>query len=301
MNKTPASPITGSFRTELHSRIPVDRIINGYAAKFNIDISRFFGARDEIDVFRCLDTGLRFYFPRDIDGDGKFYAELQNNAWYYPPWKWEFSICENQIPPKARVLEIGCGNGAFLKHLQNKSIAATGLELNAKAIAEGRAQGLDVRAIPIQEFSRDNVGAYDFVCSFQVMEHVSDLKPILDASINVLKPGGTLFISVPNNESIIKHDREGWLNMPPHHMNLWEFNSLKSLTKIYPLAFLNAYFEPIQDGHVEWCRGLLHGRAAARNKFYQFVNRKLSNLQIRFFRSTLKCHTITMSFQKLEG
>lgn len=40
-------------------------------------------------------------------------------------------------------------------------------------------------------------GHLDYVLSFQVLEHVSDPKTLIDEFNRILKPNGTLLISVP--------------------------------------------------------------------------------------------------------
>jgi 2-polyprenyl-3-methyl-5-hydroxy-6-metoxy-1,4-benzoquinol methylase len=89
------------------------------------------------------------------------------------------------------------------------------LELNEKAIQTGRAKGLDVHADTIQDFARTHQNAFDVVCYFQVLEHITDVQSFVQASVDALKPGGKLIICVPNNEGFLKYDKHNLLNQPP--------------------------------------------------------------------------------------
>lgn len=59
---------------------------------------------------------------------------------------------------------------------------------------------------------------YDFVCNFQVLEHVPDAYDFIKIMVDKLKPGGHLLITVPNSDSKYYTERFGALDYPPHHM-----------------------------------------------------------------------------------
>ncbi|MCX6738915.1 MAG: methyltransferase domain-containing protein, partial [Candidatus Parcubacteria bacterium] len=114
--------------------------------------------------------------------------------------------------------------------------------------------GLAVYPDSIETFSRKKGLYYDIVCSFQVLEHVPDVKSFLDASLAILKPGGLMIISVPNNDSFILRNGEILLDMPPHHMGLWNMNSLIKIQNHFPCEIQDIYIEPLQSYHVGFAR-----------------------------------------------
>ncbi len=67
-----------------------------------------------------------------------------------------------------------------------------------------------------------------------------------------MKPNGKLIICVPNNDSFIKYDNGGILNLPPHHMGLWGNVSLKNLTNIFDIENCELIYEPLQNYHNNW-------------------------------------------------
>lgn len=111
----------------------------------------------------------------------------QNEHWH--------ALAASFFPPSATVLDVGCGRGAFLKHVKGRGI---GLDWNAESIEAARDGGHkiiagDVRNIPLEDASVDGV-----YCS-HVIEHFvpSDVHRILSEMDRVLKPGGTLVICSP--------------------------------------------------------------------------------------------------------
>ena len=226
------SPLTNSTNIKLERSIKTALIIDKWQ-KDGIDVSRFFVNLDEIKLYRCLDSGYRFFYPFNLEGDNQFYQDLQKFPWYYFDWKWEYNIALKQIKPGDKVLEIGCGDGSFLKKLSEKNIKVRGLEFNEEAIKKCRERGLNVTGETIQEHAQNHKNEYDVTCSFQVMEHIADIKNALTASLGVLKKGGKLIISVPNNDSFLGKDKFNLMNLPPHHMGLWDEKSLKNLEKFF--------------------------------------------------------------------
>ncbi|MFH0854065.1 MAG: class I SAM-dependent methyltransferase [bacterium] len=244
------SPITQSNNTAFEKSISVEWIIEKYKKNLHIDVSKFFAGLKKIEIYKCLDTGYRFYHPFCISGDGKFYEDLEKLPWYYPDWKWEHSIAESLIKHSDKILEIGCAYGNFLEKMHKNGFECAGLELNESAVKDGIKKGLKILNQSIQNHSKENNEKYDIVCSFQVAEHIADIQKFLEDSISALKHNGKLIISVPNNDSLLfKCNDDLMLNYPPHHMGLWDINSLISLQKYFNLQIEGIYIEPLQSYH----------------------------------------------------
>jgi SAM-dependent methyltransferase len=113
-----------------------------------------------------------------------------------------FAVLERRIEIKGKaILDVGCGNGAFLMRLRAAGAKAFGLEVNEAAIARAVAAGVDPtflhrgdgRTLPCADNSLDVVA---FVNSFH---HVpADVQQSLLAEVaRVLKPGGDLVAFEP--------------------------------------------------------------------------------------------------------
>ena len=242
------SPITHSFNVILERKIPSNFIRNEYMSSYSIDVSGILQNTTEIAVYRCLDTDFRFYGPANVAGDAKFYEALQKFPWYYMDWKWEHEQVQQLLNPGEKVLEIGCAEGSFIERISatNESI---GLELNIAAAYAAQDKGLKVLTQSIESHANECPNTYDVVCSFQVMEHIADVKSVVQASVDALRKGGRLIISVPNNSSFIKHSENSIMNMPPHHMCLWDEKSLSNLQENFGITLDRFYYEPLQKYH----------------------------------------------------
>ncbi len=249
--KTIPSPLADNSTAKFEYDIPVDFLIRSYRDSLQTDITSYFKRLDSVKVFRCIQSGYRFYYPFHIEGKHRLYKHLQNFDWYYMPWKFEYEAVTEWIGDQSTVLEIGCGRGYFLQYLTESSEAVcTGLELNEDSALT--AERLKIINMDIQEFSKFNEQSFDVVCSFQVLEHIANVRKFLAAQIKCLKIGGKLIISVPNNDSFIRYDKEAYLNMPPHHMGLWNEESLRFLESIFPLKLSKLISEPLQPCHYEY-------------------------------------------------
>jgi len=297
------SPLTKNSNTICEKNILCRGIIDNYSKTFNIDVSRFFQGMESIQIYRCLETGYRFFYPLNIDGDGKFYEHLQQFDWYYMPWKWEHEQTFHLIKPNEIVLEVGCAKGDFIEKLTKSGINCVGLELNQDAVKEGEQRKIKIFNETVQEHAKSNHEKYDVVCSFQVMEHIASIKDVLQASIDSLKKGGKLIISVPNNDSFLGYDTGNYLNMPPHHMGLWNEQSLKSLTSLFNIKLKEIYFEPLQTYHKSYFENVMISHYLEKFNLNAPIYRKIAKWilpkTISFFPKRIKAFTIQTVYEKL--
>lgn len=242
------SPVTYSGKTNIVEQFSSQKIIELYKGQ-GIDVKRFFQGIDKIDLYECVDTGYRFYYPERIFGDDLFYQDLYRKIpGYYHVNRWEHKEAKKLIPKNTKLLEVGCGDGFFLELVKDICSQIKGLELNSEAINTGRKKGIDIEGITIQEFAKHNEKKFDVVCCFQVLEHIYDIQSFLDAMIKCIKPGGLLLIAVPNNNPFIfKWDKNHCLNLPPHHAGLWNKFSLLQLQSFFPIKVKTIAYEPLVE------------------------------------------------------
>ena len=99
----------------------------------------------------------------------------------------------------ARMLDIGCGNGAQTVYFKSVSSHLVGLDLipmDETAVKETPGEFDFVRGSGMKLPFDD--GVFDIVTSFEVLEHLPDDGKAVAEAIRVLKIGGILFFTVPN-------------------------------------------------------------------------------------------------------
>jgi len=239
-------------------------LIDSYRQR-GIDVSTYLRDRS-ITLRHCNNCKLGFFDPACV-GDGLFYEQLQMQDWYYQDDKPEYARAATLVPEGSSVLEVGCGKGAFRAWLP-ESVRYKGLEFNDEAVQKARAAGLEVRKQPV-EVHVDEGRRYDIVCAFQVLEHVEHPKQFFHACVQALKPGGTLMIAVPAQDSFLAIAPNSPLNMPPHHVTRWTDRALTNLAYSEGLHNADIWHEPVADFHKEWHATTLAYHALTRFGLYR--------------------------------
>lgn len=102
------------------------------------------------------------------------------------------------LPNTGRILDVGCGNGAFLKSFYAKK---SDWDLVGNELTEIFAN--DIRQVsPNATFHQGDIcnleGQFDFISMLHCLEHIVDPITFLASLLPQLKPDGILFIQVPN-------------------------------------------------------------------------------------------------------
>ena len=139
-----------------------------------------------------------------------------------------------QEEPK-RLLDVGCGNGFFLKFMNENGWKVFGIEPSLKASEHARSLGLNVFNTSLEEFPGDKwFNYFDAINLKCVLEHVSNPMEILEICKSLLKDSGMICIEVPNDFNILQSrvhklgNLQWWIAIPDH-INYFDFHSLEKL------------------------------------------------------------------------
>ncbi len=273
MTKTPVCPLCSNSdgtRVETIRTVDLDRL---YEKEAGVSIQKMFHQVDSIDLMKCGQCDLQYFYPL-IPGTQEFYEGLQKFDWYYFNDKPEFDLAVQYIKAEDKVLEIGAGKGAFAKKIPSNEYI--GLEFSDQAIKFAKANGVRLLASSIQDYSTSNKAEHDIVCNFQVLEHVSDVKEFLSSSVDCLKPGGRMIISVPSIDSFSKYVSNFWTDMPPHHLTRWSDRALTSIAENFGLELLDIHHEKLQLVHKEFYAATVFSRSLSGIFGRPFLNLDLS-------------------------
>lgn len=136
-----------------------------------------------------------------------------------------------ELGPRPRVLEVGCGPGDLVALFEERTAwQVDGVEPSPRAAgeADARIRG-KVQASPWELASIDQE-RYDLLVMAHVLEHIHDVSGALAKARTTLRPGGRLYIEVPNMLRPSPRKRLArWL--APEH--LWYFtpNRLTDVTE----------------------------------------------------------------------
>jgi SAM-dependent methyltransferase len=200
-----------------------------------------------MNKLKCLNCQLQHFDP-PIYGDGQFYARLSKYPWYYESNKWEFDAAASIVGRLAptNLLEIGSGDGLFLDKIRGLQINSEGIDINPDAVAKCKQKGLKVRLQNVFEIAE----TFDAVVSFQVLEHMENLKSLMEFLVTKLvRPGGYLILAVPNPDGYLRELGVNLLDMPPHHNSCWGLPTFEFLAAHYGLTLMEYVQEPLRYVH----------------------------------------------------
>lgn len=235
----------GPDNTPVHV-LQVADIVRLYRRVLDIDVAGEFDGQARITFRRCRICGLRFFSP-PAAGSEALYEKLQRFDWYYQADKPEYRYAASHVGKDQRVLEVGCGRGAFADWTAGADY--TGLETNEQAKALAGSGHPDILIETVEQHAERHAADYDVVCGFQVLEHVPDPAAFLRACVDCLRAGGTLILSVPNADGFLALLRNNPLNMPPHHVTWWGKDAFVAAADAHDLAITDIHEELLDDIH----------------------------------------------------
>ncbi len=159
-------------------------------------------------VVRCA-CGLVFVTPPpprpalERAYDAAYYrpweSQARRRAWI---WRRRMERVEAQASPPGRLLDVGCGTGAFLRLARTRGWEVTGTELSPYAARAAEGDGLTVVEGEVWEAGFP-AGGFDVVTCWHVLEHASCPRWVIEEIHRVLRPGGWLVLATPNVEDRI--------------------------------------------------------------------------------------------------
>jgi methionine biosynthesis protein MetW len=141
-------------------------------------------------------------------------------------------VCDRIIPENSTVLDIGCGDGLFLSRLkERKAISELGVDISAKAIELAMANGVNAKVLDVIHEDVSELGTFDYVTAFEVLEHLPNPEVLLTA---VSKLGKHILVSIPNTGYYLQRLRmlfgrfpRQWIQHPGEHLRFWTLRDFR--------------------------------------------------------------------------
>ncbi len=140
-----------------------------------------------------------------------------------------------------KILDVGCGDGAMLKLLQESGFDnLEGIDISKKQVQRS---GLEfVKCVDPLDYLQGKTGVYDVILLIDVLEHL-ELEYSLDLLQNIkssLKDGGLLLIQVPNSLCPLNPHRHGDVT----HLRAYTLESLEQSLRYGGFAAWNHFSLP---------------------------------------------------------
>ena len=169
-------------------------------------------------------------------------------------------------------LDIGAGTGAFVLFMKEQGWKSTGVEPDetARGIALSEHQTTLLPGGALQTLAP---GSFDAITLWHVLEHVHELHPYLQQMHKLLRPGGKLFIAVPNYTSYDagKYQQFWAAYDVPRHLYHFSPDAMRYLMKMedfvmektepmwYDSFYISLLSEKYATGHSSLVKGFFTG------------------------------------------
>ena len=171
------------------------------------------------------------------------------------------------------LIDIGCGDGRFLRDVNNlfKGKRLLGIDYSETAISIARQMNPDLCYKQTNIVSTSLNDRYDVATLLDVIEHIplESLNPFMKSVSDLIRPGGQLIISVPHtNEKLF----------PKHHQH---FNSAK-LRTLLKNDFHMIRFIPFD--HISLLLKLFIKLSGGSGKYFIITHAGMNNLLFRYYK-----------------
>jgi 2-polyprenyl-3-methyl-5-hydroxy-6-metoxy-1,4-benzoquinol methylase len=137
----------------------------------------------------------------DAETFSRMYAKAQYHDAYYADadqtaYLQSARMLRDLLPEGARVLDYGCGTGAFLQALRTVGLAPFGVEFDHDA-AQAASRRSQCEVQTVDAFWAGDASGFDAIHLGDVLEHLPDPGAVLRQLLARLRPGGVLFAEGP--------------------------------------------------------------------------------------------------------
>ncbi len=162
-------------------------------------------------IVRCVACGLWLASPRDDDATlARIYAGLVDPAYAAEESNRartaidHLAFVRRHCGARGQLLDIGCATGVFVRAAHADGWDASGIDASVWAIERARERCVDGRFVRgLVEEVEWPAASLDVVTLWDALEHLPAPAAVLSRAREWLRPGGWIFLNVPNCESLM--------------------------------------------------------------------------------------------------
>jgi len=200
----------------------------------------------------------------------------------------QIAFLTRDLPPRARVLDVGCGRGVILGPMADRGLEMHGVEIRVEA-AEGIDPRAEVRIAPRLAEAGYAAEFFDAVVIWHVLEHAADPRGTLAEAHRILRRGGRLVVAVPNFASLqARWSGAAWFHLDaPRHLYHFPLDALERLLEAVGFEVESRHHFSLRQNPFGWIQSVLNRvRGLPRNGLYTLLHERRRDLQPAFDRAT---------------
>lgn len=245
----------------------------------------FKSSGDEIlfdQLVRCKICGLQYLNPRlrenlILEGygsgtDERFVSQLSAREYTYEKY---LNVIERAQKQKGRIFDVGTAGGSFLGVAKRRGWEVDGCE-PSNWLCDWCERHYNIKIHPGTVFDAKQVaGSFDVVTLWDVLEHTTDPKSVLEECHRILKPNGLLVVSYPDIESLVARLMgRKWVFLLSVHLYYFTLSTIRKMLELtgfemidrcnywnnlqlnYILSRMEPYFPPVARAGMKVTKGL---------------------------------------------
>jgi 2-polyprenyl-3-methyl-5-hydroxy-6-metoxy-1,4-benzoquinol methylase len=183
-------------------------------------------------------------------------------------WRADFV---SKLVGKGHCLDIGCGDGEFLKAMYSRGWSIKGTELPGSACERAKKKLPGQIVCAAQFESAADPGSCNLITMWQVFEHLENPRQVLERCRNLLSDGGVLGIGVPNPISWqALWGKVDWLHFdPPRHLHLENLQTLVREAESLGFTCIAVRYPWLEFGPIGWTQTLMNKLGFSRDYFFE--------------------------------
>ena len=178
-------------------------------------------------------------------GAPSFLSKVRTHlAWRADKGQHLANVIASRLPVGASIVDIGCGGGGLVNEMHGQGYRMIGVERDASTVSRKSADIEVLEGTAERLPSTLLLRSYDGVVFSHVIEHLVSPAAAIRSAASLLKPGGLMFVEVPNNESkLAKQSGATWEHLDaPRHINFFCERSMHELMKSAGMKVNETYF-----------------------------------------------------------